>query len=233
MNSSGSTVTEAPGASSTEASTPSALSVVECPTTYGAGRPSYGAVLSETIDVELPRSATAELSYYSNDTRTLPPIMGPRGWNCRIEVGADGTTGVNLYPGPSQNSSQSHLPTIQAASASACQGCVFANVCGFVPGAAQQLGYTNSGIGCAPRPVGETTSWIRGSAFETGIIRDVIGFSDPGKPSPTNGVELYDYPTSQGGGSSSSETCNLPDTLRQLCTAILNDFINRAWQINP
>ena len=235
MNSSSSTVTEAPGTSTRAASSPFALSVVECPTTYGAGRPSYGPVLSETIDVDLPRSTRAELSYYSNDTRTLPPIMGPREWNCSIEVGADGSIGVNIYPGTSPSSSQSHLPAIQAASASACQGCVLTFVCGFVPDAAQQLGFTNSGINCAPRPVGETISWIRGSPSETGNIRHVIAFSDPGNPSATetNGVILYDYPTSQGGGSSSYETCTLPDNLHEICTAILNDFINRAWQITP
>ena len=109
--------------------------------------------------------------------------------------------------------------------------------------AGQQLGFAGTGIGCPTRPPGEQVDWIRGSPNDSGpIVDDEIGFLDPpglkgtGFPSggnnPANGVVLYRF-MSGTGGTSAIETCTLPTSDHSLCTAVLNDFAGRSWQVGP
>jgi len=111
------------------------------------------------------------------------------------------------------------------------------------PAAGQQLGFAGTGIGCPTRPPGEQVNWISGSPNDSGpIVDDEIGFLDPpglkgtGFPSggnnPANGVVLYRF-MSGTGGTSAIETCTLPTSDHSLCTAVLNDFAGRSWQVGP
>ena len=94
------------------------------------------------------------------DTRPRPrsPGLGLRGADRR---GRDGR--ARLYPpGKSPTPVGTGHPEVQAASDSACQGCVYTTVCTFVPGAGQQLGFAM--LPCDPRPKGELVTWLSGLA---------------------------------------------------------------------
>jgi len=197
--------------------------------------------------VKASGALASQLAYYSNDTRSLDPVLAPRGWECRVGIGADGSTEVAVYPpgtaAPSQGVVTANAEAVLASSTSACQGCTYTAVCMFVPAAGQQLGFAGTGIGCPTRPPGEQVDWIRGSPNDSGpIVDDEIGFLDPpglkgtGFPSggnnPANGVVLYRF-TSGTGGTSAIETCTLPTSDHSLCTAVLNDFAGRSWQVGP
>jgi hypothetical protein len=204
-----------------------AVPVVACASSYGAGPPKGRPVFPHSIRPGLPAHLAEELGYYTNDQRALSPVLGPRGWDCQVEVGADGTTGLDVYPpGTSPTPTGTGHPEVQAASDSACQGCVYSTVCSLVPGAGKQLGFAM--LPCAPRQKGEVVTWLSGSPKNNEVpVRDVVAFEIPGKD-PTNGVVLYDYETGQG-GTASEGTCTLPAGQRALCTAILNNFVRQRW----
>jgi hypothetical protein len=207
--------------------------VIECPTSRGvSGRP--GAYYPETIALTIAPTVATQLAYYSDDVRSLTPILAPRGWACRVQVGADGSTSVNVYPG----SSLGRDNAVTAQSNGGCVGCASDLACGLIPTAPKLLGYSN--IPCpAPRNRAERINWITGSEHPTGqTVNDVVGFEDPpgirgnGDPSggrnPANGVLLF--ATSPGSDTSASlETCALPESDHRLCTTILNDFVNQDW----
>jgi hypothetical protein len=206
------------------------IAVAQCPTTYGAGRPPASPDFP-AIPVNLPESTASQLSFYTTDTNSTPPVLGPASWACTALVGADGSTNLTIYPsgGTVPRSGTVGQPSVIAQSDSACQSCVYGTVCRVVPSAATQLGYSGSGLACAPTPLGESTYWIRGSANAVYPINDVVGFEDPGTPSPTDGVVLYNKVGPNQNGSASEDDCTLPASQHSLCTAILNDFSAQAW----
>jgi hypothetical protein len=210
-----------------------ALPVVACPTTYGFPTPPQPSAYPNRITLSLPDHLGSSLAYYSDKYRKLPPILGPRGWRCAVAYGADGTTGVDVWP-PGASQTASAIPGRPAVSAgwdSACQGCVYSSVCAFVPGAAKQLGYADGGIPCRSRPEDETVTWLSGSPTSPGpVVSDTVAFQDPSSPDPIHGLLLYRYgPTAGSGGRASQELCTLPEVDHQWCTAILDDFRSRDW----
>ena len=211
------------------ATTGPAVPVVACPSSYGAGAPAHRPVVPRTLRPGVAARVAKMLAYYTNDKRTLAPVLAPRGWQCEVQVGADGTTGVDVYPpGTSPTPSGTGHPEVQAASDSACQGCVYSSVCALVPGAGGQLGF--SGLPCAPRGKGEVVTWLSGSPKDQPPLHDVIAFAEPGRD-PTHGVVLYEY-TAGRGGEASEETCTLPASQHPLCTAVLNTFVAHGWLMN-
>ena len=169
------------------------------------------------------------LGYYSDDVRSVQPILAPRGWSCNAEVGADGTTGIDIYPpGTSAGGAQE----VSAQSNAECQGCTYNLVCGFVPAAAQQLGYSDEPC-TGMRPTAESVHFEQGSASDPGDhVSDVIEFQDPPSvkaPNPVNGVLLYAWTKGGDGGNSSDEVCVLPASEHGVCTAVLNNFIATDW----
>jgi hypothetical protein len=199
--------------------------VVGCHSSYGVPPPVSRTTLPPVLTVDLPRATADQLSYYTNDTRTLTPLLGLRSWNCQVQVGADGTTGFDIWPAGS--SGANGQPGVDAAADSACQGCVYSTVCAFVPAAATQLGY--AGLPCPALGKGTTVDFIKGSASEAGpVVDDVIGFTLPTVPTSTRGVVLYHWRPGVG-ASASEETCNLPAMPPELCTAILHAFVVAAW----
>jgi hypothetical protein len=184
-------------------------------------------VLPHALRPGLPASLASSLAYYTDNQRELAPVLGPRGWDCGVQIGADGTAGLDIYPpGTSPTPVGTGHPEVQAASDSACQGCVYSTVCTFVPAAGQQLGFTM--LPCVPRRKGELVTWLSGSAKDNkSPVHDVIAFELPGHD-PTNGVVLYDYRAGQG-GSASEETCTLAAGQHSFCTAILNSFVQQRW----
>ncbi len=213
------------------AATGPAVPVVACASSYGAGPPTGLPVLPHTLRPGLAANVAKMLAYYTNDKRTLDPVLAPRGWQCQVQVGADGTTGVDIYsPGTSPTPGGTGQPEVQAASDSACQGCVYSTVCGLVPGAGEQLGF--SGLPCAPRSKDEVVTWLSGSPKDDRPpVNDIVAFAEPGHGpthDPTHGVVLYEYVAGRG-GEASEETCTLPAAQHSLCTAILKAFLTHRW----
>jgi hypothetical protein len=197
---------------------------------WGAPAPNPPSSAPTPIPVDLPGNVAGQVSYYTTQTDSVPPILGPQGWSCDATVGADGSTGIHVYPpgSPPPASGSLGQPGIQAVSDSACQGCVFGTVCRFIPAAGQQLSYAT--MTCPAAPAAETVDWIKGSPAGSTPISDVIGFADPANPNPINAVVLYD--NSGNFGSAAEDTCALPPSEHVLCTAILNDFVSHAWLMN-
>jgi hypothetical protein len=224
--------------------------VIECPTSYGIPNPGpSGAAYPGTIALSVPATSAEQLAAYSDDYRDLTPILGPRGWSCSVSVGADGSTGVVLYPPtaatPTPGSGgQIGPPLVSAHSDSACMGCIYQTVCPFVPGAAQQLGYQGWACSTTP-PAQETIRFVNGSPTTSppaGIF-DVIELTDPpgvsgdadgsGGSDAAEGVVLYDSVSGSGTVGqttyASQESCALPASDQGLCSAIIDDFVSRAW----
>jgi hypothetical protein len=224
--------------------------VIQCPTSYGFPNPGpSGAPYPSTIALDVPDATAEQLAAYSDDYRDLTPVLGPRGWSCSVSIGADGSTGVLIYPPaaatPTPGSEgQIGPPLVSAASDSACMGCIYQTVCPFVPTAAQQLGYQGWACSNTP-PAQETVRFVNGSPTTSppAAIFDVIDVTDPpgvsgdadgsGGPDTAEGVILYDSVSSSGTVGqttyASGESCALPASDQGLCTAIIDDFVTRAW----
>jgi len=227
-----------------------AVPVVECPTAYAGANPGApSTTYPDTMAISATASVAGQLALYSNDTRSLSPVLAPRGWSCQVSVAVDGGVAVLVFPSTATPPSAfATLPAsvtqIDAASDGACQSCIYSTVCPFVTNAGQQLGYgPGSGVDCAMAPTLEKVAFDQGSPGDTGsTIADVITVLDPagiagdGDPSggtyPALGVVLYDWASSNGSPQSdgaSKETCLLPSAEGGLCAAITQDFTTRAW----
>jgi hypothetical protein len=208
------------------ASTGPAVPVIACTSSYGAGPPTGLPVLPRALRPGLPAHVAKMLAYYTDDQRALAPVLAPRGWDCQVQIGADGTVGVDVYPsGTSPTPSGTGHVEVQAASDSACQGCVYSTVCALVPAAGQQLGFAM--LPCAPLTRGEAVMWLSGSPKGEPPVHDVISFKQPGHD-PTRGVVLYDYLAGRG-GEASEETCTLPADQSTICSAVLDAFVAHNW----
>lgn len=209
------------------------LPVVACPTSRGiTGHPPTK--YASRLPTNAPASLAADLAYYSDSVRNLTPVLGPRGWKCQVQVGADGNASVNIYP-PGAGLTSKQAVTVR--SAPACQGCVWTLVCSLVPGSAKQVGVGQPACP-SKRSKQEKVRFERGRPNATGPVQDVVVFQDPahvkgtgvpsGGPDPANGALLYDW-SKQNGGSASLETCTLPTKDFEECAASASDFGARNW----
>jgi hypothetical protein len=179
-------------------------------------------------------SVAARLEYFSDNVRNLTPVLGPRGWKCQVQVGADGSSGVNIYP---EGASPTSKTAITVQSSPACQGCVWAMVCSLVPGSAKQVGVGQPACP-STRPKRERVKFESGNPNAIGRVQDVVVFQDPadvkgegipsGGPNPANGALLYDW-DKHDGGSASLETCTLPKAQFDMCSASVSNFGARNW----
>ena len=188
-----------------------------------------------------------QLSYYSDSTRSVNPILAPRGWDCSVGVGADGSVGVDVFPqgatDKSSNSFQrSDVQGVVAHSDSACQGCISETACPLVPSAVE--GSLSLYAPCQyTRPPGEEVRWALGSPKTPPSLYtyDIVYFTDPpgvagdgdpsGGPLTARGVLLFTNGPDTFAGAS-IETCTLPSNLTGLCAPIVNDFANREWYLS-
>jgi len=220
------------------------LTVVECPTSYGLnGTPA--SILPDTIATTLDPAVASQLSFYSDATRSIDPILAPKGWVCGAGIGADGGTGISVAPPGTDLSNQQTAPSeeVVADANPACQGCVFDDTCALDPNVVEI--YANSYSCKSTVPAGESVKWLNGSPTDVAdspngtsqIINNVVAFEDPpgvsgdgkpsGGPNPANGV--VEFQNGNGEGRDAKETCTLPPGEHALCTAILNDFVVRGW----
>ena len=72
------------------------LPMVVCPTTYGVS-PTSTVVLPSTISESVSRDLIAQLAVYTDQQGSMK-LLGPTGWSCAANYGADGSGGVQIYP---------------------------------------------------------------------------------------------------------------------------------------
>lgn len=194
------------------------LPVVSCPTSLGIAHPAVP--LPRSRPVAVPQALATDLSVYA-DNQGVMELLGPKGWSCTAAIGADGSGGVTVYPAGAGPSSP---VAITGSETSACVGCTLAQACPLFPAAATALRST-IGEACPARPPAAETVGA--------IARGIVAFEDPpgvkgdGRPSggqyPANGVMTY-HPSAQDG--SWQETCTLPASEKDVCTAVLNTFVS-------
>jgi hypothetical protein len=223
-----------------------ALPVRECPTTQGI-QSTLPSLFPSSITASLDSSVAKALSYYSDSTRSVAPILGPAGWSCNVVEAVDGGITISVFPPSesadftSQDSSvqpftASKDEAVVAVSGGACQGCVAGLACPLISYVGNQTGET------APcpntQPAAETVKWLNGSPTlgSATVADDTVSFQDPpgvagdGAPSGgryrADGIVHYTY---NGEGSSSVITCTLPSSRIDLCPSVLSDFSTRNW----
>lgn len=156
-------------------------------------------------------------------------LLGPTGWSCSADYGADGSGGVQVYPpgqaDPNEQDPPASAEGIVGTQNGGCLGCAVTQASPLFASAQSQCESQfpfDSGA-CPSLPAGESTEPI-----EPGVV----GFLDPpgvagdGVPSggnyPANGVATF-----QSGGETTSylDTCTLPSSDQALCTAVLDNFV--------
>ncbi len=207
------------------------LPVVTCPTSLGVVSPPVSLPASRPVAV--PRALATQLAIYA-DNQGIMELVGPKGWRCTASFGADGRGGIVAYPSgervPQRWAGGWPLARTSADAAivglesSACYSCTLVQACRLFAVAAAAL-RSAFGTACPARPAAETVMPIGAGivAFE-----DPPGVRGDGLPSggryPADGVLTY-HPSSDEG--SWLETCTLPGSQKDYCTAVLNTFV--AW----
>jgi hypothetical protein len=216
--------TSAPATSGTAASSAAAglvtasLPVVSCPTSLGVNHPAVS--LPPSRPVAVPRVLADGLSLYA-DTQGIMELLGPKGWSCAAFYGADGSGGITVYP---PGAGQSSPAAIDGSETSACFGCTLGQACPLFPDAAKAY-RTGFGQACPTRPPAAETVMP--------ITAGIVSFEDPpgvkgdgrasGGQYPADGVMTY-HPSAQDG--SWQDTCTLPASEKNICTAVLNTFVS-------
>jgi hypothetical protein len=160
-------------------------------------------------------------------------LLGPKGWTCRGDYGADGSGGVVVSPGGEtipqswgagwKLSPDASVEAIAGLETGGSPVQAAGQACPLFGSAATAYG-VDLGRSCpVSRPVSESVQQISAG---------VVGFEDPpgvvgdGIPSgghdPANGVMTYSSSRSPG---SYLGTCTLPAGQHALCTESLNDFV--------
>ena len=203
------------------------LPVISCPTSYGVALSPAPASLPSSMTASIPRDLANQLTVYADEEGNMK-LLGPTGWNCNANFGADGSGGVSVYPSgeapPSgQLFSDSTVEAIIGSESSACVGCTEGQACPLFSTAASDY-ERDYQMGCPEgAPSGES---------DTPIQDGVVAFQDPpsvagtGNPSggsyPADGVMTYHSGDTNG---SWLDTCTLPYSQQALCTAVLNNFV--------
>lgn len=209
------------------------IPVIACPSKYGLpGTPPTRVATAELVP--LPTTVANRLDYYSDQARSVRPILGPRGWSCRATVGADQSVDIQVYPPGGSSRSPGEVDVRDDAP---CVGCMYSDACPLIPHVAAELRYVQ--LPCpATRPARETVTWVTGSSAFSKAGDDIVSFTDPpgvhgtgtpsGGPYYTRGMLMFSW--SPGTNSNVSVlNCALPDKDRALCTAILKIFTQANW----
>ena len=208
------------------------LSVEACPTTFAVTPPPTSAPLPTSAAARLPAGHGGSLAFYSDSAGTMM-VVGPAGWRCTANYGADGSGGVIVFP-PGESvpaspgavwheTSDSAVEAVFGTETSACQGCAVAQACSLFSSAERDY-QSYFGRPCPVRAADEQTFMIG-----TGVMgfEDPAGVAGNGAPSggryPANGVMTY-YPKSVDG--SWVETCTLPPAQHGVCTVTLDAFVS-------
>jgi pimeloyl-ACP methyl ester carboxylesterase len=196
--------------------------VVSCPTSLGLPHPAVS--LPQSRPVAVPQALAGGLALYA-DTQGIMELLGPKGWRCSAFYGVDGSGGITINP-PGAGPSSPVL--IVGSETSACVGCTLTQACPLFANAAEAY-RTGFDQPCPSQPPAAETVM----PIATGIVtfEDPPGVKGDGHPSggqyPADGVMTY-HPSAQDG--SWQETCTLPASEKDLCTAVLNTFVSGYGQ---
>jgi hypothetical protein len=208
-----------------ETSRTARIPVVACPTSFGLPDETMRPVPS-TMTATVSAQVAAQVTYYSNGTRTL---LGPKGWHCEAAVGADGSSSMVITPPGQATPTGSPPPDRQAVTAytgGACVGCIAAMACGLFPEAWKL--FAQPGMDCpttTPSREDVTRPMPRSAIFE-----DPPGVAGTGEPSGglyrSLGLMVFDPGAGTGGSgadfpSALKITCTLPDAMAQVCDEIV------------
>jgi len=161
-------------------------------------------------------------------------LVGPKGWSCAASYGADGSGGLVAYPRGervpqswaagwplARTSAEAAIAGLES---SACYSCTLAQACRLFPSAATAWRSAGFGHACPARPAAESVVRVGAGIV---IFEDPPGIHGDGLPSgglyPANGVLTY-HPGAPDG--SWRETCTLPGSAKDECTALLNAFLS-------
>ena len=203
-----------------------ALPVVACPTSYGAG------ARHPFVARELPaEGGTAGLSFYSNGLLT---VLAPTGWSCSALVAADGGQRLDAYPpgGPDLSTTPAapgtELVQIDGEWTGHGPGALF--ICPLFPGSPAAT-FMHGSPPCPQAPPGQVA---------TPITTDVVGFQDPagtrgtgagsGGSLVSRGAAVYPQagsPEPAGGMNVYILSCTLGAARSRLCPAVEADFLVR------
>jgi hypothetical protein len=206
------------------------LPVVSCPTFLGVPHPAVP--LPRSRPVTVPRPLATRLAVYADDQGVMG-LVAPKGWSCAASYGADGSGGVVAYPRGekvprywaagwplARTSAEAAVVGLES---SACYSCTLAQACRLFLSAATAWRSAFSQP-CPARPAAEVVARI-GAGIVT--FEDPPGVAGDGLPSgglyPANGVMTY-HPSAPDG--SWKETCTLPGSDKDECTAVLNTFLS-------
>jgi hypothetical protein len=206
--------------------------VFSCPSTYGVtqrGRPLFATHMTTSLHRELG----AQLALYSDQYRSLTPILAPDGWLCVASVGADGNGSITVFPPgtvePSGVNGSEETVGVVESFAPACQGCIASMACPIFLDAESQHGFSNTYCPTS-EPPSESVQFLEGSptsSFGIAEISDPPG--DPGTDALSGGdypaIGVMDYTPSSGAYEIS---CVLPESRHILCEAIINRFTLEA-----
>jgi len=201
--------------------------VTACPSTYGVEGQRPSAIVYSPIALTLPSSVAHRLAFYSDQARSIDPILGPKGWDCSVTVGADGSFGITVRPpgqrrlstfgsGPAPADSEA----ITLESYGPCSGCVALAASPFFVNA--RTYYTSIGMSLPTvPPAHEQYSFVRGTASSDA---GTVYFVDPPHVKGTGEISGGNYPAvgaMQYNGSISAVgvlTCVLPPSHSALCS---------------
>ena len=221
----------APASSTTAVLVAVNLPVVGCPTSLGVVRPAVH--LPPSRPVAVPQALAAGLAVYADDVGVME-LVGPKGWRCAASYGADGSGGLVVYPRSERvprswaagwpldrTSAEAAIAGLES---SACYSCTLAQACRLFLSAATAWRSAGFGRACPARPAAESVVRVGAGIV---IFGDPPGIQGDGLPSggvnPANGVLTY-HPGAPDG--SWRETCTLPGSAKDECTALLNAFLS-------
>ena len=184
--------------------------------------------------MKVPNSiGTAFLDFYSDGFRILTPVLGPAGWKCSTNLGADGTFEIAVYPAGHPDPLNSAGPArrdVQAVisdGSSVCEGCSDDIACPVFTEALSSF----QGASCPlTSPSREFVSYLSGSYVSThgtAQVYDPAGvhgsLPQSGGSNPAKGIIAYSASKVTSAGVLS---CVLPPSDSSLCSVVIDNYVN-------
>ena len=199
------------------------LTVYACPTTGPFPTSTFRPRLPDTTP---PAAAATQrgMAVYANNAMFL---LAPSGWECTGGEGQDGNDTITVYP--QGQSSTSPTEAVSGTTIPSCAFCIWQQACAYFPAARKIF----AGYGLCPQPpAAEQHVQTRATSMDFADSPGVAGSGfASGGANPANGVQIFVSRTRDQ--YAARETCTLPQSEHTLCTATLDDFINRYAASHP
>ena len=204
--------------------------LIPCPTQFGTSAQRRASFVPH-VTAKLPADLVGRVSAYVDEAGYLV-VLAPTGWHCSALVAADGGTRVLVaplsdrltpWPEPFQRDARQ---AVAAYSTSACGGCRYQLLCPLLP--TSQADMTQYGP-CRVAPAQERMRYLSGALA---VFEDPAYVMGDGAPSggayAAEGVLIH-HPASPlpGDEAGYEETCTVQSSSKDLCDAVLNDYIGR------